>query len=359
MSLKIGILKTNVAESADQWIAACKKKQIEYHVIDLTKNSWFKEITNQAFDFFLLRPAGSLQRFKSAYDERLYIISKVLGFKTFPSYEECLIYENKRLLSYFLKAKKIPHPKTGVFYDYAEACVFLNQTRYPFVAKTNIGAAGTGVVVIKNQKQGLRYLKKAFKGGGVRRSFGPNRVTGSPKKWIKKALLDPKYFKAKLKSYIKRHKDIQQGFVIFQEFITHRFEWRVMKIGESYFAYKKLAYKGKASGVKNREFVDPPKALLNFVRGICIVNGFESMAFDIFDNQNNYLVNELQTIWGNTADPITKSFHRLEVNGVPGRYVFKNENWVFEKGDFNTNESYDLRLSVALKLYSNNSNNVS
>ena len=33
------------------------------------------------------------------------------------------------------------------------------------------------------------------------------------------------------------------------------------------------------------------------------------------------------------------------------RYIFKENNWVFEKGDFNMNESYDLRLSSAIEFY--------
>jgi hypothetical protein len=43
--------------------------------------------------------------------------------------------------------------------------------------------------------------------------------------------------------------------------------------------------------------------------------------------------------------------HILEVDGKPGRYIFQDGQWVFEEGMFNSNESYDLRLEVALKLY--------
>ena len=43
--------------------------------------------------------------------------------------------------------------------------------------------------------------------------------------------------------------------------------------------------------------------------------------------------------------------HILEVDGRPGRYLYQDGQWVFEEGMFNSNESYDLRLEVALKLY--------
>ena len=63
------------------------------------------------------------------------------------------------------------------------------------------------------------------------------------------------------------------------------------------------------------------------------------------DGQGGYLINELQTLFGHVQDYI------LAVDGVPGRYIFTNDQWFFEPGDFNTNESYDLRLKTALDLY--------
>jgi hypothetical protein len=41
----------------------------------------------------------------------------------------------------------------------------------------------------------------------------------------------------------------------------------------------------------------------------------------------------------------------MKVNDCIGRYLFENGTWKFEDGDFNTNESYDLRLQSALELY--------
>ena len=43
----------------------------------------------------------------------------------------------------------------------------------------------------------------------------------------------------------------------------------------------------------------------------------------------------------------------MEVDGIRGRYVFTNGSWIFEEGNFNTNESYDLRLIEALEIYEN------
>jgi hypothetical protein len=73
------------------------------------------------------------------------------------------------------------------------------------------------------------------------------------------------------------------------------------------------------------------------------------MAVDLFeDGSGGYVVNELQTIFGHVQD------HIMEVDGKPGRYIHQNNQWVFEPGDFNTNESFDLRLKTAIELYEEN-----
>jgi hypothetical protein len=40
------------------------------------------------------------------------------------------------------------------------------------------------------------------------------------------------------------------------------------------------------------------------------------------------------------------------VDGKPGRYIWINNTWVFEEGDFNQNESYNLRVEHIIKKYS-------
>ena len=122
---------------------------IDYDIIDLTASDWIENILENKSDLFLLRPPGMLEHYKALYDERLYVICKVLGLKTFPSYEECYIYENKRLLSYYLQAKDIAHPQTKVFYNKEKSIKFIEKTSMPIVAKTSIGGSGSGVQIIK------------------------------------------------------------------------------------------------------------------------------------------------------------------------------------------------------------------
>ena len=104
----------------------------------------------------------------------------------------------------------------------------------------------------------------------------------------------------------------------------------------------------KCSGTKGIDYVDPPHSLLDFVKEVCNKNNLNSVAIDMFEHEGQYMVNEIQCIFGHVQD------HILEVDGKPGRYRFENGAWVFEEGMFNANESYDLRLEVALELFENN-----
>lgn len=343
----VGILANESPDSVNKWILACKKYEVSYKVINLMANDWLEQVRSENFDFFLSRPSGELEYYKTAFDERLYIINVIMKKRVYPSYNETFYYENKRFLSYFLNAENIPHPQTDVFYDKEEALAFINNCSYPIVGKTNIGASGSGVDIIKTSGNARKYIRHAFNGNGIKRRFGPNRVTGSPKKWLEKALKSPKYLMNKLKQYFSIFENSQKNYVIFQKFVPHDFEWRVAKIGESYFAHKKIKVGDKASGSKGIDYVNPPLSILDFVKGICDKQSINFMAIDIFENpKGGYLVNEMQTLFGHVQSYI------LKVDGKVGRYIYDN-GWKFEEGDFNTNESYDLRLAYILSIEKN------
>ena len=73
-----------------------------------------------------------------------------------------------------------------------------------------------------------------------------------------------------------------------------------------------------------------------------------SASFDIFETSDGqFLVNEVQTFFGQSDS------YQMIVDGRIGRYLYINEQWLFEEGDFNKNKSYNLRLEHVLKLIEN------
>lgn len=347
MKIKVIILKSELDRDNVLWIEACKNNpRIEaYHVVDMTKNDWLDNIRASDFDLILCRPPGITSFFKSLYDERMMILQDVCGYKIYPSLHEIYIYENKKLLKDWLVANNIAHPRTYVSFFQDDALSYAaDKKNYPIVAKTNIGASGNGVVILKTKEEAVHYIKNAF-GSGIKSKSGPKWLKGNIFKKLKKLTNSKNFIGQRMKEYAMSKSETQKNFVFFQEFVPHEFEWRCVIIGESYFAHKKLALNNMSSGTLLKEYNDVPLELLDFLKDFVQKTGVSSVAVDLFEREGNYLVNEVQCFFGQ-SDP-----YQMLVNDQPGRYIFDGAQWIFEAGMFNTNQCYDLRLSHALKVF--------
>lgn len=345
--LKFAILKNEIPEDEKRWIDACvfHSEIVDYELINFVSDKWLEEIMQSDADVFLAKPGGINSLYKQMYDEKIAILDKNLRKTIFPSPDEIFIYENKRFLSYWLKSNDLPHPKTNIFYDKNECVDFISNSPFPVVAKTNIGASGSGVVILKEKSQAIQYINDVFSSKGAAQRIGINFKSGNLLKRALKILFNPSKLGRKMKIYSLKKSSIQRNYVIFQEFVPHTFEWRVVRIGDSFFAHKKLLKGDKTSGSLLKGYENPPLSLLSFVKEITDRFSFYSQAVDIFEQNGQYLINEMQCIFGQ-SDP-----YQMLVDGEQGRYVFINDEWVFEKGVFNENESYNLRIEYLIQKY--------
>ena len=110
------ILKNESDQGHLYWAEACKKKRIPFKILDLTCYDWIAIIKENNYSCFLACPPGREARFKKLYDERIYILNKVLNKFVYPSYDEISLHENKRYLSFWLYSQNLPHPETKIFY---------------------------------------------------------------------------------------------------------------------------------------------------------------------------------------------------------------------------------------------------
>jgi glutathione synthase/RimK-type ligase-like ATP-grasp enzyme len=345
-SFKFAVLINHSYDLYKFWIEAIKESEfdIRYSLIYFDSNNWLEEIRNQGFDAVLISPPYMTINSKRMCDERIFIISEILKIPVYPDYKSLLVFENKRMLDYVLDSYEIPHPGTWNFHNKEEALSFTVTSAFPLVAKIITGAAGIGVRFLRNRKDARQYILKAFK-KGVRSKTGPSlRRPGLINRFIS-ALHRKNYVRMLMDNYGSVLHEKQIGYVYLQEFIPHEFEWRCVRIDDSYFAHKKLVKNHKASGSLLKVYDKPPGNLLEFVRSVSEKLGITSAAFDIFETRDKgYLVNEVQTFFGQ-SDP-----HQMIIDEIPGRYYFKEGEWIFEAGDFNRNKSFNLRLNHAIKL---------
>lgn len=320
-SLKLGIL-TAFHDEHLNYVKACEEMGLAYSLIDILAPDWIRRVQESQCDGFLLHPPNDIQERKSMLDEIAWVISDLLQKPIYPSFKELYIYENKRNMAWWLKSQGFPHPPTQIFARKTDALDYLRQASYPLVFKTNIGAGASGVRIIQSRARALHIARAIFGFSHPALTLGEIRFS-SKYKGIPLPLLGR----------------IQKHYLIVQEFIPIRWEWRMIRIGESYFGHKKLLRDGFASGSGKAALEQPPQELLELTRQICERGGFRSMNVDIFESEKGeFLVNELQTIFGSYS-PI-----QMRVDGKPGRYLFRDQAFHFEEGVFNQHGSHLLRV---------------
>jgi hypothetical protein len=296
------------------YIEACREMKVAYQVIDLAKADWMERIINSKCQAFFVWPSVQPSIWKQMFDERLRILSQDMGMLTCPTLNEIWFHESKRRAEYWLKANNISHPQTWVFYNKDEALDFVHNAELPLIFKPDRGSSARGTRVFRNRQELVRYVNRYFRIGLLRPGDD----------W----------------------RDWQWGNLILQQFIEDAEEWRMIRIGSSYFGYKKGKVGDFHSGSKIVIFDDPPRDLLDFTEELTNIGRFSSMSLDILRTKDGtYLVNEFHPVFG--RDPWD---HSMEVNGKPGRYV-RNEStgdWQFEEGIYTENSCCNLRVKMII-----------
>jgi glutathione synthase/RimK-type ligase-like ATP-grasp enzyme len=278
--------------------------------IDANKKDSINHVLNGKFDGIIIRPSHKSNYSRSIFYDLAWVIRANTQALVWPNETEDSIYENKLRLSEFLNVNAIPCPVTNVFFELSESLEYLKMTKYPIILKSSVGSASSGVYKVDNRKRAEFLVRLAFS-------------LGIPKKGI---------------SCIGER---EKGYVIIQEFLENVKEYRVIKIGDSWFGHEKRKQdKGTFhSGSGVNAWTPPTKDLLNFCSNLAEKYNFNCICFDIFQQYNGpFLVNELQT-WFGSYNP-----SQMYIDGVPGRYRRIGKDFLFEEGLFNRNGGYNLRL---------------
>mgnify|MGYP000613278944 CR=1 FL=1 len=298
------------------YVEACRDLKVNYKVVDITKNSWLEELDAYNPDAIVARPTVLTRVHKEVFDRRLYVIGNILNINVFPKYEGLWFWESKHRMNDWLKAHQYKTPRTWVFSNLDEAIEFSESCKLPMVFKSESGSGGRGVKVFKERKALHRFIKKYFRSGFIT----PDR-----------------------------HKmDLEWGSLFLQEFIAQADEWRIMRIGNSYFGYKKLPVNGIHSGSTKWEYGAPPISLLNECKAISDQNQLYSVAVDYFVSQEGAFINEVQVYFG-----MEHKSEMCVVDDKPGRFVINDGNWLFEEGTFCKNNLCNERVKFLIEQLDN------
>jgi len=247
------------------------------------------------------------------FDERLKVMVEEMRKTIYPTGNEVWLNESKLRMSYWLEANNIPHTKTWVFYSHEQALKFAKYADLPLVVKHDMGSRSAGVEILHDRTELLRYVNHRFGKGLVCRGADS--------------------------------RDSEWGNVLFQEFLPEVAEWRMIRIGESYFGHQKLIDGAFHSGSGKVGWYDPPRALLDFIRELTDNAGYTAINVDIFETPDgHFVVNEIQSHFAAYVES------QMYIDGKPGRYLYdySNGEWRFEEGVFCRNSCCDLRVKVLL-----------
>lgn len=338
--MKVGIFA--IPEGTERWIiSACEEMGVDYEVIDLFGPNWVEEFRVKPCDGYVLRPAAYTAVWRNVYLRRLYLLRDQLEGRCVPTLDSILYYESKILMADLFRLANIPHPKTEVFFRFSDAWACAATASFPLIVKTDGGSGAWGVTRIHTRAALRARVIRAFLTRYVPRGYHSiydlRRVLAS--------LVAPwrKFFRRR--DYLVTT-DSEQGYLLVQDAVDIAAEWRIVVIGKSYFGHQKALGKNKLhSGSGKAIWVPPPFHLLDRVRGWCESLELNAMTFDIFeDAHGDFLVNEMQAIMGAYAPS------QMYIDGVPGRYVRRDEQWVFEEGEFCRHACDMLRIETLLEM---------
>ena len=311
--VRLGIL-LEAAQYHKHYVAACQEMNVSYQVIDLLADDWMARVRGSGCDAFLVWPSNCNTVLKSAFDFRLKILEEDLGRRLYPTWKECWLTEHKPRLRDWLDAHGVSHPRTWVAYSESEALAFAKTLELPLVLKTATGASGSGVHIVRTSADLVRLAKESFGRGLLARGYDP--------------------------------RDRQRGYVYLQEYLPDVQEWRMVRVGDSFFGYRKeKGANGLHSASHSWSWLDPGEKLLHLLKQVTDVGGFTSMDVDVFlAPDGRMLVNELQTVFGCTTPA-----EQMKIDGVEGRYVPNGNGWRFEPGAFCRNHMCNLRIQYLLE----------
>lgn len=334
--MKIGIF-TSFTKEYLRVVKACEAMNVDYEVVDILSADWVKNVQNSDCDGFFCLSCDLAQDMKSILDERYFFVSHVMHRPIYPDFTGLYIHENKRNMAAWLDTFGFPHAKTKVFTRKKEALDYLDQCKYPVVVKQNLGSGARKVRIVKSKCRAKRMARKCFPPFDIR--------------WTPFHLGLIHMTRVKNLSVVDLH-NIQKDYFLVQECIKNvKWEWRILKIGDSYFGHQKLLNGKYASGSGKVGWVKPPKELLLMVKDICEKGNFPCMDVDILeDGEGRYFINELQSFFGSYLD------YQMMIDGVHGRYVWRDGDFHFEEGDFNVFGSNKLKIEHFIEILSQRQN---
>lgn len=289
-----------------RWIAYCEAQSIPYKLVDVyalgVQDGGSYHGGADPGDFWQQFDGCNAFMWHISHEDHRDVLSGMAmmqileqnGIITFPTTNQLWHFDDKLAQVLFFRKNEVPAPKTEVFYTREAAASHLKNTPYPLIGKLKRGSAASNVFLIKNEADGLKFVRKSFGRGyplyNLRSRYGDLwRRTSSPRekvtlglKFVVRMFRKPDYSR-----YLGR----ESGYVMFQEFIPNDgSDLRVVVVGDRLVSVKRSVRKNdfRASGSGLLEY--PNERLERRIRdlafGLMEKLDVPSMGFDLIQGHD-------------------------------------------------------------------------
>lgn len=340
--MKLGINGSPESYSfSRRWIEYCKNNNIPYKIVNCYSSNIIHELDD--CDAFLWHHYHGSYKDVLFAKQLLYSLEQS-GKLVFPNFNTGWHFDDKIGQKYLLEGMKLPFVPTYVFYSKKKAIEWLNQTSFPKVFKLRGGAGSANVKLVRNKREGLFLIKKAFSTGFSqfdRRGYLKERIRKVKEgkdsisgvfKGLRRLFISTVFAKMRGK---------EKGYVYFQDFIPDNdFDIRVIVIKDKAFALKRMTRKNdfRASGsgtiIYSKEEINESCVRLAFEANKKIKS--QSIAFDFVFDKDTPLIVEISFAYDVHAYDSCPGYWDSNMNWH--EEIFNPQVWIIENLIFGINK---------------------
>lgn len=270
-----------------------------YQIVNLENSNWLEEI--DAYDLIIWKPDFMGPRIASIFKEKIYFVENFMSKIVIPNFNTIWHFESKIAQSYIFRKYKIPTPQTKVSFDFHDAIDQLDAGKMPLVLKKYYGAGSKNVWLSVDKKTVMRYLYKTF----CQQLWREAKNHKKSNLWAILFNINKGWLWAKVKQKIMRD-ELDIGVIYWQDFIPKNLaDLRITVIGNKYafgFWRKNRLNDFRASGSGRIDYQTPiPELPIRACLKISNDFGFDSMAYDILFDKNDYKIVEMSYAYIDSA----------------------------------------------------------
>lgn len=271
---------------------------------------------------------GFMWRYKSSNPERsdaerfLHGVEQITGLRTFPSLATRWYVDDKVTQARLFRSLGIPHPRTYVFFDHAQALEFARNADYPFVIKLRSGRQSSNVRLITSSSSARAYIDNLFGKGLYSLQRSPRGVTHETLRRMRRVLASARGINVDAPT---PGMELHHGYLLAQEFIAgNECDTRITVVGNRAFAFRRFNrpedFRASGSGLIDWDPSKVDSRMVQMALDYKNLLGAQTVAFDFVKGQDgeplvlelslsyaSWIVNECPGSWtlDETNDQIT------------------------------------------------------